>query len=222
GGIEGNIHKNKTVDILCIINEDEIKKIAIEVKFDKSIKLGDIADKNIFTNKYDTAWSQLIETQANRGTVTSVIVFDIALVDKSITDKFDNVGYIPQVGFIAVVDSQKGNFNNLVIAYMLARDIVLNSKPDKEYDVNTLGIIVSRIIKTLSDIKSIERLVNTNIKNNQEILKQIEKSMLLMEFNEQYLSKFLKDGVLTQKDLLEFYSGEEIKDEYKNIINERI
>ncbi len=30
-----------------------------------------------------------------------------------------------------------------------------------------------------------------------------------MEFNQQYLRKFLEDGTLTKKDLLDYYSGEE-------------
>ena len=38
-----------------------------------------------------------------------------------------------------------------------------------------------------------------------------------MEFNQQYLSKFLQDGTLTKKDLLDFYMGEEIKDKFKLI-----
>jgi hypothetical protein len=41
-----------------------------------------------------------------------------------------------------------------------------------------------------------------------------------MEFNQKYLGKFLSDGKLTKKDLLEFYSGEEVKEKYKQIENE--
>ena len=41
-----------------------------------------------------------------------------------------------------------------------------------------------------------------------------------MEFNQEYLLKFLKDGNLTKEDLLEFYSGEEVKDRYKLIEKE--
>ena len=36
-----------------------------------------------------------------------------------------------------------------------------------------------------------------------------------MEFNQQYLKKFLNDGTLTKKDLLDYYSGEDIKDKFK-------
>ncbi len=38
-----------------------------------------------------------------------------------------------------------------------------------------------------------------------------------MDFNQKYLTQFLATGTLTKKDLLEFYMGEEIKDQYKLI-----
>ena len=41
-----------------------------------------------------------------------------------------------------------------------------------------------------------------------------------MEFNQEYLIKFLKDGTLTKEDLLEFYQGETIKERYKIIEKE--
>ena len=41
-----------------------------------------------------------------------------------------------------------------------------------------------------------------------------------MEFNKQYLTKFLQDGTLTKKDLLDFYLGEEVKDKFKMVENE--
>ena len=70
---------------------------------------------------------------------------------------------------------------------------------------------------SINEISTIKNLVESNIQNNKEILKQLEKSMLLMEFNQQYLSKFFKDGTLTKQDLLDFYFGEEVKDKFKLI-----
>ena len=219
GNTAGNIPKNKTGDIVCEVNGSSDLKIVIECKFDKSLKLGDIASKEIFTKKTDTAWSQLIEAQANRDGKISLIVFDISLVDNSILKGFENVGYIPAVGFIAIIDSQRGNFSNLAIAYMLARDIAVNAK-DIDLDKNLLSLIVNRIIKDINDILTIRKLVESNIDNNREILKQLEKSMLMMQFNQQYLSKFLQDGKLTKKDLLDFYSGEDVKEKFKPIEKE--
>lgn len=216
GNAAGNIPKNKTGDIICEIDGNQNLKIAIECKFDKSIRLGDIESKEIFTRKTDTAWSQLIEAQANREAKVSLIVFDISLVENSILKNFENVGYIQGIGFVAIINSQKGDYSNLAIAYMLARDIALNAK-EIELDKDLLAILVNRIIKDINEITTIKNLVYNNIDNNKAILKQLEKSILLMEFNQQYLKKFLVDGTLTRKDLLDYYSGEEVKDKYKLI-----
>lgn len=216
GNTTGVIPKNKTGDIICEVNGNSEMKIAIECKFDKSIKLGDIDSKDIFTKKSDTAWSQLLEAQANRDSKVSLIVFDISLIDNSILKNFENVGYINGVGFIAVIDSQKGNYSNLAIAYLLARDILLNAK-ELEIDKDLLSLIINRIIKDINEVFSIKALVESNIVTNKQILKQLEKGLLLMEFNQKYLLKFLKDGKLTKKDLLDFYQGEEVKESFKGI-----
>ncbi|WP_264564692.1 hypothetical protein [Flavobacterium sp. N3904] len=219
GNTAGNIPKNKTGDIICEINGNPDLKIAIECKFDKSIRFGDIQTKDVFNRKSDTAWSQLIEAQANRDAKVSLIVFDISLVENSILKNFENVGYIPEVGFVAIINSQKGDYSNLAIAYMLARDIALNSKP-VELEKDLLAILVNRIIKDINEILTIKLLVQNNIDNNKAILKQLEKSILLMEFNQEYLKKFLNDGTLTKRDLLDYYLADEVKDKYKLIETE--
>jgi hypothetical protein len=216
GNSAGELARNKTGDIICEINGSSDLKIAIECKFDKSVKLGPIESKDVFIRKTDTAWSQLIESNANRNSKVSIIVFDISLIDNSILKYCENVGYIPEIGFISIIDSQKGDYSNLVIAYMLARDIVINAKTI-ELDKNIMSALVNRIIKDINEITAIKSLVQKNIDNNKEILKQIEKSILLMEFNQKYLLEFLESGTLTKKDLLDFYSGEGIKDQYKLI-----
>ncbi|MBC6998340.1 hypothetical protein [Cytophaga sp. FL35] len=219
GSESGALPRNKTGDIICKINGESDLRITIECKFDKSIKLGEIENKDIFTRKYDTAWSQLIESDANRNSKVSIIVFDISLIDNSILKVFDNVGFIQSIGFVAIVDSQRGDYSNLAIAYMLARDIAMNAK-DVDLDKNLLALIINRIIKDINEITSIKRLVEGNIENNKAILKQLEKSILLMNFNQEYLTKFLKEGVLDKKDLLDFYMGEGVKDRYRLIEKE--
>jgi len=214
GNTAGNLARNKTGDIVCEVDGSRNLKIAIECKFDKSVRLGDIETKEIFTRKTDTAWSQLIEAQANRDSKVSIIVFDISLVDNSILKNFESVGYIPSVGFVAIINSQKGDYSNLAIAYMLARDIALNAK-EVDLDKDLLAMIVNRIIKDINEILSIRSLVVSNIENNKAILRQLEKSILLMEFNQEYMKKFLKDGKLTKKDLFDFYMGEDVKDKYR-------
>jgi len=217
GETAGRMHRNKTGDIVCHLDGD--RRIAIECKFDKGIRLGDIQSKDVFTKKADTAWSQLLEAQANRDGQSGIIVFDMSLVDATILNSVQDVRFVPSVGFIAIVDSQKGDYRNLAIAYMLARDVAINTK-QIALDGNILTILLNRIIKDLVDIASIKSLVFANIENSRKILVQIEKSMLMMEFSQRYLAKFLSDGTLTKQDLLEFYSGEDVKDRFKPIERE--
>ena len=216
GNKAGNLSKNKTGDIICILDGNPDLKISIECKFDKSIKLGGISNKEVFTRKSDTAWSQLIEADANRDSKVSIIVFDVSLADGSILKNIESVGYIPAIGLVAIIDSQSGDYSNLAIAYMLARDLALHAKTlilEKEL----LSIIINRIIKDINEVIRIKSLVEGNIDHNKEILKQLEKSILLMEFNQEYLLKFLEDGNLSKKDLLDFYMGEDIRQKFSLI-----
>ena len=216
GNSVGILPKNKTGDIICEIDGNSNLKIAIECKFDKSVRLGNIEAIDLFTRKADTAWSQLLEAQVNREAKVSLIVFDISLVDNSVLKEVENIGYIPEIGFVAIINSQKGDYSNLAIAYMLARNIALNAR-QIDLDRDTLMILVNRLIKDINEITTIKNLVNNNIENNKSILKQLEKSILLMEFNQEYLKKFLSEGTLTKEDLLNYYQGEDVKDKYRLI-----
>lgn len=219
GNTRGKLPRNKTGDIISVLDSDKELRIGIECKFDKSVSLGEIESKDLFIRKSDTAWNQLLETQANRDSKVSIIVFDISLIHGSILKNFESVGYIPSIGFVAIVDSQKGDYSNLAIAYMLARDIAINSMT-VDLDSDILQIIIRRIIKDFNEITTIRKLVENNIENNRSILKQLEKSLLLAEFNQKYLTQFLKNGTLTKEDLLSFYEGGEVKEKFQKIEGE--
>ena len=220
GTSKGLLKNNKTGDILAYVGgENSGKKIAIECKFDKSIKLGDVDSLDIASNKYDTAWSQLLETTVNRGANTSIIVFDKTLADASIQRVVDGVTYIDNIGFICIIDYQASDYHNLAIAYNFARRLALR-KDGKNIEVDFVNMLIQRLLKDIRDIQNIEMLVKNNIKNNLQILKNIEKSLLSIEFNQQYLMKYLEDGYLSKVDLLDFYQREEIRAKYKLISKE--
>lgn len=215
GTSKGTLKNNKTGDILSYVGgENSGRKVAIECKFDKSIKLGDIDSPDIASNKYDTAWSQLLEATVNRETNASIIVFDKTLADASIQRTVDGVIYVDEVGFICIIDYEASDYHNLAIAYNLARSLALR-KDGKNVEVEFVNMFIQRLLKDIRDVQSIETLVKSNIKNNQQILKNIEKSLLSIEFDQQYLMKYLEDGYLSKADLLEFYQREDIKAKYK-------
>ena len=102
---------------------------------------------------------------------------------------------------------------------MLARDIALHAKVP-ELDKDLLSKIVNRIIKDINEVLSIKSLVEQNIETNKQILKQLEKGLLLMEFNQEYLKRFLEEGTLSKKDMLDFYLGEGVKERYNSVEKE--
>lgn len=220
GTSKGVLKNNKTGDIVAFIdgNSGE-RKIAIECKFDKSIKLGNVDTLDISSNKYDTAWSQLLETSVNREANASIIVFDKTLADSSIQKAVDGITYIDNIGFICIIDYDSGDFHNLAITYMLARGLALRENGDN-IEIGFINMFIQRLLKDIRDIQNIENLVRSNIKNNQQILKNIEKSLLSIEFNQQYLAKYLKDGSLSKVDLLDFYQREDVRTKYKLLAKE--
>jgi hypothetical protein len=219
GSTPGLLPRNKTGDILCEIGGRSDVRIAIECKFDKGIRLGDIRTKDVFAKSSDTCWSQLIEAQTNREGQAGIIVLDAALVDNSVLAEVNDLRFIPGVGFIVIVDTARGDYRNLAIAYALARDLAL--RPSGEgVDLDILSIIVTRTMKDLTDATSIRTLVLANIDNAKAILARLEKSILLMEFNGRYLAKFIKDGTLSKQDLMSFYAGEDVRDRYRAIDQE--
>lgn len=220
GTSKGLLKNNKTGDIMAYVGgESSGRKVAIECKFDKSIKLGDIDSPDIASNKYDTAWSQLLEATVNRDANASIIVFDKSLADASIQRAVDGVTYVDGIGFICIIDYEASDYQNLAVAYNLARGLALR-KDGKNVEVEFVNMLIGRLLKDIRDVQNIEMLVKTNIKNNQQILKNIEKSLLSIGFDQRYLAKYLEDGYLSKADLLEFYQREEIRARYKLIAKE--
>ena len=87
--------------------------------------------------KSDTALAQLIETSANRKSKLNIIVFDEEKVDNTIKEAKEGITYIPHVGFIVIVSTQKNDFKNLALAYVLSRELIL-SKSDFKKSIPTI------------------------------------------------------------------------------------
>ncbi|PTB87215.1 hypothetical protein C9975_06345 [Thalassospira xiamenensis] len=219
GNAAGNLKRNKTGDILCKIDGSDDQRIVIECKFSKSIRMGDISSRDIFSRKSDTAWSQLIEADANRDGKVSILVLDAEVVDPVLQREVGAVKYLAGLGFIAIVDSQKGDYSNLSIAYLLSRDIATKMTVT-EIDADLLVFMISALLRDIKSIQSIRKLVSQNIETNKQILAELEKSMMLLEFHNEYFSKFLKDGTLSKEDMLSFYNGGDVSDRFRLIEKE--
>ena len=233
GKTKGALAGNKTGDILCVLEFDEDRaegeaRLAIEVKFDKSVDLGDPRLKDVFiaadrlhgelkTSGFDTAWSQLLETRANRQCPFSMIVVDRQVAHPSVLNAVSDVAFMPGIpGFVVVVDSQRGDYSNLLIAYRIARDLALYyRRDDDDIDVMLLETLVARIIHFLGSAKNVTELVRKNtaatVKMNQAVQNQMSRLVHMAEFTQAYLRKFLRDKTLSAKDLTEFYYAADAK-----------
>ena len=216
GNSTGSIAKNKTGDILCRLNGDDSLKVVIECKFDKSIRFGELSENDWYGNKFDTALSQLIESQANRECDQAIIVFDKSSVAAPVVKAVGNITYRPKYGFIVIVDSPRGDYKNLGIAYLLSRELAA-ANPSLELEHDLLLILMDRIIADANRLADIRSLVEDGIKKSQEVLSRLEQGRLSLEFCRSYLKKFLETGTLTREDLLAFYNGGDLKAKYQSV-----
>ena len=127
-----------------------------------------------------------------------------------------NITYQPQFGFLVVVDSLRGDYSNLGLAYFISRELACADRT-VEMEADLLTILLDRIISEAEELAEIRKLVESNISNSNDIIAHLEKGVLSLEFCRMYLKKFLNDGTLSKADLLDFYSGGDRREKYRAI-----
>lgn len=236
GTQKGAIARNKTGDVLCVLqfSEEDVdgqSTLGIEVKIDKSVGLGDPISENILRGQtqtgdvkksnFDTAWSQLLETRANRECPFSIMVFDRAKLHGTIAKSVDDIAYLPGIpGFLVIIDTMKGDYRNLLVAYQIARDLArYHQKAPEDIDPQILELLVKRIIHFMGSARTVADLVqkhtDSTIKMAKDVTKEIGRFLHLAEFTHAYLQKFLEDRTLSAKDMLEFYYATEAKERWQ-------
>ena len=203
GRTAGALAKNKTGDILCTVGEeDDAPNIVIECKLDKSIRLGDPALDGMTIGKSDTAWSQLLEARANRGSDLAIMVFSADSIDRTIGQFTDSVRHIDGIGFIVIIDLVRGDFRPLAIAYELARQQALARKKQK-LDPGVLEALTKRLCADLVTAMAIKDLIEGAVANCNAALKQIQTSLGNAGATHKALQSYLKSGKLDNQQLLE-------------------
>ena len=217
--MDGNIKGNKTGDILIQIDGDENQQIGLEVKLDKSVNFGSLL--NVITYKSDTALAQLIETSANRKSKLNIIVFDEEKVDNTIKKEAkEGITYIPHIGFIVIVSTQKNDFKNLALAYVLSRELILSKSDFKKINTNHLKLMLQQLVKVLNDYQTVKNEAENIKKSAQKILDQSHKTRLLVEHSAQYLLKYLDKGEMSEDELWSYISPEPIKNKLELVKNQ--
>lgn len=219
---------NKTGDVLATIEftqkdpsilEETI--VGIEVKFEKEFPIGDPEefnvesgnsdDKGFMGSTKDTAWSQLLETKANRESPFSIIVFDEQLVSTKMKQAVNDVTYLPGIpGFIVIIDSQSGNYSNLLVTYKIAREMAIHhSRGNLDVDAGVIELIAKRILHYLGDAEKVSDKVKKHaiaaIKLNTDVQKLLQHAISHAEYTEKFLQRYLSSKKLTDVDFAEFY-----------------
>ena len=116
----------------------------------------------------------------NRQCDQAIIVFDRSSIVPSILKVIGNIAFRPQYGFIVVVDSLRGDYQNLGLAYLLARDM---ASADKKVELETdlLLILMDRIVSEANRLLEIRSLVEDGIKKSQDVISRLEQGSLSMD-----------------------------------------
>ena len=228
GKIKGKLEGNKVGDVLSTIEltpKDggplEHTVVGIEVKFDKGVRLGDptnlkvetgdAKDKGFKASTQKTAWSQLLETKANRDSPFSIMVFDASLLSPDIKNNVSDVEYLPGIpGFVVVIDSQAGDYTNLLLTYKIARDMsIYHARGELDVDAQVLDLIVKRFLHYIRDAKDISDEVRkhaeSTVKMNKKVQLLLAHAIAHAEYSEDFLKRYLSTKKLTSKDFAEFY-----------------
>ena len=202
GNFTGALKRNKTGDILCTVgDDDEACRIVIECKLDKSIRLGDPSADGLTKGKSDTAWSQLIESRANREADIAIMVFSADSADRSIGAFTDSVRYINGVGYIVLVDLPRGDFRPLAIAYELARQQAM-SKRRHVVDAEHLDVLMRKLCSDLNGALQIRGFLEAARDNCDQALLQVDSALKQVDVTRNAMLQYLQTGRLDATDIL--------------------
>lgn len=215
GSSVGTIKRNKTGDIVLTVNGDATKKIAVEIKFDQSLALGEIEGTDSLGRPRDTAISQMIESMANRDAKLAIIVFDENRSSEGLKNSVNGISWVPGVGFVVIIDDVRMDYSNLFIAIDLARSMLLSTLRIVDQDI--FESLLGRLTNDLSSILETEKLLKANHENLKKIATSIRKHALLVGFTQRILRDFIATGKVSNQELLKLYHGDGLKEEFAAI-----
>jgi len=212
--------KNKTGDLVITLNEIN-KKIAIEVKLDSSVTLGDFKTKadKFANNIKDTAISQILESKFNRDGDFGIFVYDSSSVNIAVSKELTNgIQYFSGIGFVVIVDILSNDYRNLFLAYLLSRDMAYNNNL---VQINTEWVNVfldnmmndfKNIISLKSDVDGIKKGLDSTIKACDKLTDNINKNIVRLESNYNYFNTFIKNNDRNSGEFFKYFSGKNYKD----------
>ena len=209
GAISGALKGRKVGDLIIDV-DNEKGRLAIEVKTDKSVSLGDLKSKSkkeIEKNSH----AQLLLAVINRKAELSLIVFDSENCHADIKLLPQDITFVPTIpGIIVKIGKKTGDYAALLLAYSVARELslvgtgVLSSA--------RLNMALERSCRDLDQIKKLETYlkniekgageVNKGVKDIRDLIGQTMES-----FNRtsQLLHNSINGEVISDEEWLAFF-----------------
>jgi hypothetical protein len=206
GNTVGLIEGNKTGDFV-IYSEANDPLIGIEVKFDSSVAIGEIKNKDPKAKK-DTALGQLAETSANRGTEENIIVFDKSKANKALLAEISSgLKYYQNFGFICAIDSEKGDFSTLLISLDLASQIILSVRKSKLFDTQIVNALIEKLLRWLKNIDTIKNQLSTMQTSLNKITGTLESNEEELSYISEKLKTYINADKVSNDELLKLYNN---------------
>ena len=212
GGVGGALDDgaNKTGDVVARVGGPDGPRLAIEVKFDKKVTLGEVDDAKHQNNRADTAWSQIVEAAANREAGLAMIVVDQGSASSSVLAAVEDVAWLEGAGLVVLVDAERGDFRNLVVAYTFARSLLLAAaRPDLQPEL--LAVVVSRALNEVKRCLAARKHVKAIVKSAEELLKELGQSEAALESIVELLGSIDANNPLGAAELFTLHRGEDVR-----------
>jgi len=212
GGVGGTLDggANKTGDVVAHIGGTDGPCLAIEVKFDTKTAIGDTADAKHEKNRTDTAWSQLVESAANRDADIAMIVFDQSSASASVRKNVPDIEWLPGGGLAVMVDVGNGDFRNLIVAYTFARAILLEDSRSR-LDAGLLSVVAARVLTEVKRCLQVRRHVEAIVRSARDLLGELEQSDAALESIQEMLTAVDADHPLGSTELITLHKGEDVR-----------
>ena len=212
GGAGGTLDggANKTGDVVAHIGGTDGPCLAIEVKFDTKTAIGDTADAKHEKNRTDTAWSQLVESAANRDADIAMIVFDQGSASASVRKNVPDIEWLPGGGLAVMVDVGNGDFRNLIVAYTFARAILLEDSRSR-LDAGLLSVVVSRVLTEVKRCLQVRRHAEAIVSSALALMGDLEQSDAALESIQEMLTAVDADHPLGSTELITLHKGEDVR-----------
>jgi hypothetical protein len=212
----GTLSRNKSGDLIIEVKSPDRGRIVIESKFDKGKRLGLISEKDILS-KSDTAVGQLLESLVNRDATAAIIVFDKKSADPKLVDEIGSLRFIGGCGFVCIVESQRGDYTSLLVAYDICRSSLFRRRLEDRASSEILGQIVGRFLHDFDLFHTLKKKLRDAADNMFDLIRLVDKAMLSIEFSKEVFSRFNTQGTLSNKELLDFYLATEVREKYQLI-----